>query len=232
MSKSRRTVRAFSSPGGADPSRLDPILGGLQQDAPEVVCHERGDGRQELVERLHHLRGRGCVVAGRVADRLRTCSSNRSTARAASSRSARSASRASDSRSPSGRPNSSRCSAVRTSSMSPVVYRVCPPTSRPMRIPSRSTAWINDAGTPLASANPSRVSRSASSPASSRASAIAAARSASASPSSPCTTRPIASSVSPFFWSSRIRRMRAACTSPYQATRPSRSGCGSSPRDW
>ena len=98
---------------------------------------------------------------------LRTCSSNRSTARAASSRSARSVSRASDSRSPSGRPNSSRCNAVRTSSMSPAVYRVWPSTSRPIRIPSRSTAWISDAGTPLAVANPSSVRSSASSPASS-----------------------------------------------------------------
>ena len=30
----------------------------------------------------------------------------------------------------------------------------------------------------------------------------------------------------------RIRRIRSACSSPYQATRPSRSGCGNSPRDW
>jgi hypothetical protein len=69
-----------------------------------------------------------------------------------------SASRASPRRSPSGSPNSRRRSAVRTSSVSAGVYRICPSTGRPIRIPSRSTAWINDAGTPLVAAKSSRSS--------------------------------------------------------------------------
>ena len=62
-----------------------------------------------------------------------------------------------------------------------------------------------------------------------RATATAAARSASDGSSSPVTTRPIAARVRPLPCRSRIRRIRSAWSSPYQATRPSRAGCGSRP---
>ena len=104
---------------------------------------------------------------------------------------------------------------------------------RPSRMPSRSTAWISDAGTPLRALNVSRSSVSvAGSPLSVRAAATAAARSASATSSSPLSTRRIAARVSPLPWSDRIWAMRSTCSGPYQATRPSRSGGGSRPRDW
>ena len=205
-----------------------------EQDAPEVVRHERGHGRQQLAERLDHLRGgrrrrrRPC----RGSARARARRTGRRRARRARASRRRHRARA-PSRSPSGRPNSSSRSAVRTSSMSPACSAPRRRRGRPIRIPSRSTAWINDAGTPLDAGEASSVERRRRR----RPRSALARRRPRPGPrrrrrARRRTTRPIAARVRPLPWRSRIRRIRSACSSPYQATRPSRSGCGSSPRDW
>ena len=98
---------------------------------------------------------------------------------------------------------------MRISSISAIAYRGSPSgPGRPIVMPSRSTAWISDAGTPDASAKASSVRCAAVMSPSPRSAATAAARSSSAAPS-PSITRAIAASDRPLPCRSRIRRIRS-----------------------
>ena len=150
----QRRGRSRPSPrrsAAAGRSRLDPPFR-LFQAATAGSGSTRGRSRRARAPRTPRPSARPRAGPSPAVSRIgsRTLASNRSTARTASRRSASSASRARPSRSPTGRPNSSRRNAVRITSASAAEYRTSPSTRRPIVIPSRSTAWISDAGTPEA----------------------------------------------------------------------------------
>ena len=174
---------------------------------------ERRHGGQQRLERLDRARRRLGVVADRVADRLAHVGVEQvdgphgehpeRAVRIARERRAgpRPAARTRADAAPSARPRRRR------------------PSSAPRRrrgdrsaIPSRSTAWINDAGTPEAPARSSRVERR--DPRRRRRRGRPRRRPPGLRrrpPARRSATRPIAASVRPLPCRSRIRRIRSAC---------------------
>ena len=104
------------------------------------------------------------------------------------------------------------------------------PRHDPARIPSRSTAWIRTTRAPRSGRRTARGSTAGGRPSAPRAAATAAARSASAGPQI-AADDPLDRGQRQAFplQGADLAGPNSACSGPYQATRPSRTGAGSNP---